>query len=199
MARREASRAGQLLSRVKGRRDYGGEHTDASGDDVDASCGPGGVLWTVWARHGQVLRTCPPLAHTRRPRAHILTAAATTIHGKGNTIGSDRFPDCSVIPGNPSTEQTGQFPRGFHEEMRETILTLRDDGQIVLFSEFGDDSSLLDDIRERPNGVFEKVGSPYGDKYRIVPSDGNLQLIDNDGLIRVASRLENTPRQGECR
>ena len=98
--------------------DYGAAPHDASGDDVDASFGPGGVLWSVWTRHGQVLRTCPPLVHTRRPRAHILTASATTTHGKGD--GSDRLPDCSVIPGNPSTEQTSQFPRGFHEKMRET-------------------------------------------------------------------------------
>ena len=77
-------------------------------------------------------------------------------------------------------------------------LTIRDDGQIILDSKFGDGSSRVDGIRERPNGVFEKVGSPYGDKYRIVPSDGNLQLIDDDGLIRVASRLENTARIGEC-
>ena len=67
--------------------------------------------------------TCPPLVHTRRPRAHILTASTTILHGKGNFT-TKRFPHCSVIPGNPSTEQTGQFPRGFHEEMRETTITL---------------------------------------------------------------------------
>lgn len=85
-----------------------------------------------------------------------------------------------------------------YKSHRIMTLTIRDDGQIVLFSEFGDGSSLLDGIRERPNGIFEKIGSPYGDKYRIVPSDGNLQLLDDDGLIRVASRLESAPRSGEC-
>ena len=87
---------------------------------VDASCGPSAVLWTVWTRGGQVQSTCPPLAHTRRPRAHILTASATTIHENGDGTGSDRFSDCFVIPGNPSTEQTGKFPWGFHETKRET-------------------------------------------------------------------------------
>ena len=46
--------------------------------------------------------------HTRRSRAHILTACATAIHGKGDVTGLSRFPDYSVIPGNPSTENPGQ-------------------------------------------------------------------------------------------
>ena len=75
-----------------------------SGEDVDASFGPSVVLRNVWTRHGQVRGTCPPLAHTRRSRAPILTASTATIHRKGNFTGSRRFPDCSVIPGNPSTE-----------------------------------------------------------------------------------------------
>ena len=54
--------------------------------------------------------TCPPLAPTRRSRAHILTASATTTHEKGNGDGSGRLPDCSVFPSNPSTEQSDQFP-----------------------------------------------------------------------------------------
>lgn len=85
-----------------------------------------------------------------------------------------------------------------YKSHRIMTLTIRDDGHIVLLSKFGDGSSSLDEIRERPNGIFEKVGSPFGDKYRIVPSDGNLQLLDRDGLIRVARRFENTARHGEC-
>ena len=91
-----------------------------NGEDVDASFGPSAVLRSVWTRPGQVQGTCPPLAHTRRSRAHILTASATTIHENGDGTDSNRFPDCSVIPGNPSTEQTGEFPWGFHETKRET-------------------------------------------------------------------------------
>ena len=60
----------------------------------------------------------PPLAHTRRSRAHSLTASATTIHQKGN--GSSRLPDCSVIPGIPATEHCDQLPWGFHDRLRET-------------------------------------------------------------------------------
>ena len=62
----------------------------------------------------------PWLGHTRRSRAHILTASATTIHAKGNATGSSRFPDCSVIPGDPSTERCDQFPCGSHDGLRET-------------------------------------------------------------------------------
>ena len=43
-------------------------------------------------------------------------------HGKGNVTRSDRFPDCSIIPGNPSTEQTGQFSWGSHGRIQETTL-----------------------------------------------------------------------------
>ena len=109
---------------MKGRRDYGGGPRDASGEDVDASFGPGGVLWNVWTRHGQVRSTCPPLAHTRRPRAHILTAPATTIHDKGDGTGSDRLSDSFVIPGNSSTEQSGQIAWGAHERKRETTIVI---------------------------------------------------------------------------
>ena len=34
--------------------------------------------------------------------------------------GTGTRPDCSVIPGTPSPEQSGQIPGGFHERMRET-------------------------------------------------------------------------------
>ena len=80
-----------------------------SGEDVDASFGPSAVLRTVWTSPGEA-GASPPLAHTRRSRAHILTASATTIHENGDGTDSNRFPDCSVIPGNPSTEQTGELP-----------------------------------------------------------------------------------------
>ena len=90
-----------------------------SGDDVDASCGPSVVLRSVWTSPGEA-GASPPLAHTRRSRAHILTASATTIHDKGDGTGSGRFPDSFVIPGNPSTEQSGQIAWGSHERKRET-------------------------------------------------------------------------------
>ena len=83
-----------------------------SGGDVDAPpsqtggrlCGPSAALRAVWTRHGQVRGTCPPLAHTRRSRHCIPTASTTITHEKGNFTTIGCVPDCSVIPGNPSTE-----------------------------------------------------------------------------------------------
>lgn len=77
-------------------------------------------------------------------------------------------------------------------------IVVGDDGKVVLQSKFGDGSSKTSQLREAAGGIYETVGSGSGDKYRIIPSNGNLQLLDNDGLIRVATRLENTPKSGEC-
>ena len=46
--------------------------------------------------------------------------------------------------------------------------------------------------------VFLVVDSPSGDGYRIVPNSGNLQIFDDDGIIREAARLENIPQPGDC-
>ncbi len=72
------------------------------------------------------------------------------------------------------------------------------DGTVELRTEWGDGSSLVTELSEQAGGIYAAVGSSSGDKYRVVPADGNLQLLDNDGLIRVAIRLENTPQPGEC-
>ena len=85
-----------------------------------------------------------------------------------------------------------------YKSHRVMTITIRDDGGIVLSTKFGDGSSRSTPLRERPNGILEKVGSPHWDAYRIIPSDGNLQMLDQDGLIRVGRRLENTARSGEC-
>ena len=47
-------------------------------------------------------------------------------------------------------------------------------------------------------GIWVAVGNSSEDKFSIVPADGNHQSLDNDGLIRVAARLENKPQSGEC-
>ena len=77
-----------------------------------------------------------------------------------------------------------------------TIVAMND-GKVVLRSNFGDGSSTTSQLREVGGDIYEQVGGSAGDKFRIVPSTGDLQLLDNDGLIRTAKRLENTPRSGE--
>ncbi len=81
-----------------------------------------------------------------------------------------------------------------------SVLTLvvPSSGAPIMKAEFGDGSTTEDTLVEKPGNVFEKAGSSFGDKYRIVTSTGNLQLLDNDGIIRTAERLENSPRAGEC-
>ena len=77
-------------------------------------------------------------------------------------------------------------------------IVITDDGAVELRTRWGDGSSLVTELSEQSGGIYAAVGSSSGDKYRVVPADGNLQLLDNDGLIRVAIRLENTPQPGEC-
>lgn len=73
-----------------------------------------------------------------------------------------------------------------------------DDGNVVLRSSFGDGSTKTDKLEESAGNLYKKAGSGSGDKYRIVASSGNLQLLDNDGLVRTAKKLENSPQKGEC-
>ena len=77
-------------------------------------------------------------------------------------------------------------------------IVVADDGRVLLRARFGDGSSSVNELREAAGGIYEKVGSVTGDKYRVVPNTGNLQLLDQDGLIRIAARLESTPQRGEC-
>lgn len=72
-------------------------------------------------------------------------------------------------------------------------------GRVMMRSNYNDGSSSVHELREMGGGVYAHIDSRSGDKYRIVGSSGELQLLDNDGIIRTASRLENTPQRGECR
>jgi len=81
---------------------------------------------------------------------------------------------------------------------RTMTIKVNDNGMLMAFSRFGDGSTNESKLTERSGGVFFVNGSSSGDRYRIIPATGNIQLIDNDGLIRVANRLENEPRLGDC-
>lgn len=80
----------------------------------------------------------------------------------------------------------------------ELKIVVTDSGETQLHSKFGDGSSGVSKLREKGAGIFEQVGSSSGDKYRVVPTTGELQLLDNDGYIRSAKRLENSPQKGDC-
>ena len=77
-------------------------------------------------------------------------------------------------------------------------IVIANDGKVMLKSNFNDGSSSINELREAAGSIYEKIGSRSGDKYRIDQSTENLQLLDEDGLIRVATRLENTPQRNEC-
>lgn len=81
---------------------------------------------------------------------------------------------------------------------RTIAIIIADDGKVLLMSNFNDGSSSVNELREAPGNIYEMMDSSSGDKYRIVANTGDLQLLDDDGLIRIASRLENTPQNNEC-
>lgn len=64
------------------------------------------------------------------------------------------------------------------------------------FSDGSDDEAVLEELG---NDTYAEENTSFGEKYRIVPATGDLQLLDNDGLIRTARRLENAYQEDECR
>ena len=80
----------------------------------------------------------------------------------------------------------------------ELSIVVEDNGDVVLRSKHADGSSGSDPLDELGNDIYANADSPHGEKYRIVPKTGELQLIDNDGLIRTANRLENDAVSGDC-
>ena len=77
-------------------------------------------------------------------------------------------------------------------------IVVADDGRVIGKFEFSDGFSRVVELREDVGGIYSVIGSRSGDKLRIIPTTGELQLLDDDGLIRLAIRLENTPKNGEC-
>ena len=59
-------------------------------------------------------------AQRREPKTSAIYTAAVT----EASIATASCPDCSVIPGSPSPEQSGQITGGFHDRKRETTVVL---------------------------------------------------------------------------
>ena len=77
-------------------------------------------------------------------------------------------------------------------------IVVKNDGRLLLRSNFRDGSLRVRQLKELGGSIYKIIKSPTGDKYRIVPSTGNIQILDNDGLVRTATRLENKPKDAEC-
>ncbi len=75
---------------------------------------------------------------------------------------------------------------------------LSKDGIPWASSKFYDGSAGKRKLADLGKGMFKVIGSSVGDKYRIVPNTGELQLLDNDGFIRTAKRLETSSRPRDC-
>ena len=114
----------------------------------------------------------------------ILSAsAAVAQEARGETV-IGRWCD-RALPGRPDFNMVRSIIAG-------------SDGTVIMRIQANDGSDWVDPLREARGGVFHKEDSPTGDSYRIVQNTGDLQLIDDAGLIRVAERLENVPTRGEC-
>lgn len=114
----------------------------------------------------------------------VLFAAALTTSSSASELTIGRW--CDVLVRSMDLTQIIEF-------------SLMSDGSIVSRSFFSDGSSREAHLEELGNETYAEIDASFGEKFRIVPSSGDLQLIDDDGLISTARRLENTPRDGECR
>ena len=73
-----------------------------------------------------------------------------------------------------------------------------DSGAIELRRSYGDGSSGTSALTRLDEATYVLVDSASGDKFRTKSSDGHLDLLDNEGFIRLATRLSETPSKGEC-
>lgn len=115
--------------------------------------------------------------------AIMLLAMAVYVPAHADTL-VGRWCD-TMIPGQPKFIQL-------------IVIAVTDKGTTEMRSKFGDGSSGTFRLKEKSGNIFEMVGSGSGDKFRVVPGNGDLQLLDNEGLIRTARRLEAKPRVGDC-
>lgn len=77
-------------------------------------------------------------------------------------------------------------------------IVITDKGVAELRSDFNDGSGSVEELRERSSDKYESTEAQSGERYRIISENGDLQLIDEDGPIRTAQRLEEDAQPDEC-
>ena len=77
-------------------------------------------------------------------------------------------------------------------------LVSTDAGVLQAYSRFADGSELTEQIRKKSKTTYEVIESATQDQYRVVPGTGDLQLIDQDGIIRTAKRLRSSHEAASC-
>ena len=76
-------------------------------------------------------------------------------------------------------------------------IVISDDGAIELRTRNGDGSRAVTPLSDEGGGIYVATGSSTEAKYRVEP-DGNLALLNYRGFARLAIRLDDTPKQGDC-
>ncbi len=110
-----------------------------------------------------------------------------------------------TLPPSLNAEERHVFGRwcdsilpGTNKFNRVITITLSKKGAPQAEVEYFDGSVGNEQLTDFGNGMFRIDGRDSGDKYRIVPNNGELQMLDNDGFIRAARRLETSPQSGDC-
>jgi len=119
-----------------------------------------------------------PVAHgvgSVERESHLLNSVTDTVLG--------RWCD-TMVPGN-------------RKYRREIKIVVTNSGAIARTKLF-DGSRRSMNLSELSGGVFTVIGSSSGDAFRISGGSGELQLLDRDGYIRSARRLENNSAGGDC-
>jgi len=76
-------------------------------------------------------------------------------------------------------------------------IVISDGGAIELRIRNGDGTRNVTALNELGGGIYAATGSSTGEKYRVEP-DGSLALLNYEGFARLAMRLGDTPKRGDC-
>ncbi len=76
-------------------------------------------------------------------------------------------------------------------------IVISDGGAIELRTRNGDGTRTITALSELGGGIYAATGSSTGEKYRVEP-DGSLALLNYEGFARLAIRLDDTPKRGDC-
>jgi hypothetical protein len=81
---------------------------------------------------------------------------------------------------------------------RDVSIIVLADGKVVARSHYYDGSSGDQELVEQSGNTYLVKGSPAADKYRIVKSSGDLQILDVHGLVDVAEMVPVTAPANAC-
>ena len=118
-------------------------------------------------------------------RKYLLAAVAVT------AISSTVYAETSI--GRWCDEALPSMPQ--YNSILEIVVA--DNGIYEMRIRNGDGTRTVTTLEEHGYGIYAAIGSSTGDKYRIEP-DGNLALLNYKGFARLATRLGNTSKRGDC-